>query len=477
MTFEAVIGLEVHVQLSTQSKIFSGANTRYGALPNHQACAIDLGLPGTLPMLNTAAVDMAIRFGLATHCKIRQYSTFARKNYFYPDLPKGYQITQFDLPIVHDGYLDIRTDGVDKRITVVRAHLEEDAGKSLHENFQGFSGIDLNRAGTPLLEIVSAPELASSSEAVAYLKTLHTLVCYLGICDGNLQEGSFRCDANVSVKPKGSPILGTRCEVKNVNSFQNVKKAIEYEIQRQIELIESGGTVRQQTRLYDANLNETRALRDKEEANDYRYFPDPDLLPLLISDEEIEEIRASLPELPDQKLQRFQTKLQLSEYDAQVLASDKNLANFFEEALRHAAPAEAKLVANWVMGDLLGALNKASLALEQSPINPKQLGTLAARIADNTISGKIAKTIFEVMWTEGGEPDSIIESKGLKQVTNTDAISKVLEEVIAANPEQVAQYKEGNERVFAFLVGQVMKRSGGKLNPQEVNRLLKDKLS
>jgi aspartyl-tRNA(Asn)/glutamyl-tRNA(Gln) amidotransferase subunit B len=475
--WETVIGLEIHVQLMTKSKLFSGAATAYGAEPNLQACAIDLGLPGVLPVLNEAAVRMAIKFGLSIGSAIAPQSVFARKNYFYPDLPKGYQISQFELPIVSGGSVEFTLpDGTIKKIHITRAHLEEDAGKSLHEDFHGYSGIDLNRAGIPLIEIVSEPELRSATEAVAYLKAIHALVRYLEISDGNMQEGSFRCDANVSVRPKDQEKLGTRAEIKNVNSFRFVEKAINYEIKRQIELLENGGTVIQETRLYDANKDETRSMRAKEEANDYRYFPDPDLLPVMVDQTLIDEIRKTLPELPRQKASRFEKVYALSAYDAIVLTSSRELADFFEETVRAAKNSEAKLCANWIMGELLAALNKANLEITGTPISPEKLGRLIERITDQTISGKIAKVIFEEMWNTKKEVDLIIEEKGLKQVTDSGAIEKMIDAVIAANPTQVADYKGGKEQLFGFFVGQVMKGSQGKANPDQVNEILKRKL-
>lgn len=475
--WEVVIGLEVHAQLATHSKIFSGASTQFGADPNTQACAIDLGLPGVLPVLNQEAVKMAVKFALSTNSEITRRSVFARKNYFYPDLPKGYQISQFDKPVVGKGALDvILDDGSTKRINITRAHLEEDAGKSLHEDFHGSTGIDLNRAGTPLLEIVSEPDMRSAKEAVAYLKTLHTLVRYLGICDGNMQEGSFRCDANVSVRKRGAEKLGTRAELKNINSFRFVERAINYEVERQIALIESGGRVVQETRLYDPDKNETRSMRSKEEANDYRYFPDPDLLPLAISDAFIEATRKELPELPQQKRERFISNYQLSTYDANILISSKEMGAFYEEIVQH-ANGQPKLSANWMISELLGALNKHNLELHQSPISPKQLGQLVSRIGDNTISGKIAKTLFEAMWNKEGEVDELIEKRGLKQVTDSSAIEKMIDDIIANNPAQVADYRAGKDKLFGFFVGQAMKASGGTLNPAQLNDLLKKKLA
>lgn len=477
MEWETVIGLEVHVQLATKSKIFSGAATAYGAEPNTQACNIDLGMPGVLPVLNKDVVQMAIKFGLSISADIAKRSVFARKNYFYPDLPKGYQISQYELPIVGKGQLSIRLeDNTIKIIGITRAHLEEDAGKSLHEDFQGMSGIDLNRAGTPLLEIVSEPELRSAKEAVTYLKTLHGLVRYLEISDGNMQEGSFRCDANVSIRPKGEEKLGTRTEIKNVNSFRFVERAINYEIERQIKVLSTGGQIIQETRLYDADKNQTRPMRSKEEANDYRYFPDPDLLPLVLDDSFISEVQKTLPELPWEKQQRFIREYQLNEYDASLLVSERDLADYFELAIK-ASQAEPKLVANWINGELAAALNKDNLEINKSPINPKQLAKLLNRIADNTISGKIAKAVFESMWQGDGDPDDIIAKKGLVQITDTSAIEKIIDEVIAASPEQYSQYKSGKDKLFGYFVGQVMKASGGKANPDQVNTLLKKKLS
>ena len=477
MEWDVVIGLEVHAQLSTKSKIFSGASTAYGAEPNTQACTIDMAMPGMLPVLNEKTVEMAIKFGLSTSSTIAPISVFARKNYFYPDLPKGYQISQFELPIVQDGHLDIvLDDGTVKRIGITRAHLEEDAGKSLHEDFHGQTGIDLNRASTPLLEIVSEPELTSPKEAVVYLKTLHSLVRYLGICDGNMQEGSFRCDANVSLKPKGHAKLGTRAEIKNVNSFRFVEKAINYEIARQKEILEDGGSIVQETRLYDATLDETRSMRSKEEANDYRYFPDPDLLPLHVSQEVIARIEKTLPELPAQKRERFKAEFQLSDYDANNLVSSKALAAYFEKTCA-ISDAKPKLIANWVMGELMAALNKSNLEITQSPIDETILAGLLNRIEDNTISGKIAKTVFEAIYNGEGDADTIIEKQGLKQVTNSTAIIALIEQVCTNNPEQLAAYKAGQDRLFGFFVGQVMKLSQGKANPQQVNQLLKEKLS
>ena len=476
MEWETVIGLEIHAQLSTRSKIFSGAPTAYGAPPNTQACAVDLGLPGVLPVLNQAAVRMAVKFGLAIGAGIERRSVFARKNYFYPDLPKGYQISQYELPVVRAGSVAIETeDGAIKTIGITRAHLEEDAGKSLHEDFHGMSGIDLNRAGTPLIEIVSEPDLRSAKEAVAYMKKIHTLVRYLEICDGNMQEGSLRCDANVSVRPKGQQAYGTRAELKNLNSFRFVERAINYEVQRQIELLESGGKVLQETRLYDPDKDETRPMRTKEEANDYRYFPDPDLLPLVLDEAFIEQVRDSLPELPDQKRQRFMTQYGLGAYDAGVLTASRELADFYE-AVAETSGGEAKLAANWVMGEFAAALNKSGLEVAQSPVSPQRLGGLLRRITDGTVSGKLAKQVFEVMWENQQDADAVIQRQGLTQVTDSGAIEKIIADVMAAHPEQLQQYRSGKDKLFGFFVGQVMKASQGKANPAQVNALLQKML-
>lgn len=476
MEWEAVIGLEVHVQLSTKSKLFSGASTHYGALPNTQACALDMAMPGTLPVLNEVAVEMAIKLGLAIHGEIARASSFARKNYFYPDLPKGYQISQYDEPVVKHGYLDIAlADGI-KRINISRAHLEEDAGKSLHEDIKGMSGIDLNRAGTPLIEIVSEPELCSADEAVRYLKALHALVRYLDICDGNMQEGSFRCDANVSVRPKGTTTFGTRTETKNVNSFRYVEKAINYEIERQIKVLTDGGTIQQETRLFDPSTNTTKTMRSKESANDYRYFPDPDLLTLRITDVWIDTLKAQLPELPAAKQQRFQTTYGLSAYDATVLVASKELADFFESVVA-LSEAPAKLVTNWVTGELAAALNRENKDMSESPISAERLAGLVKRIADQTISGKIAKVVFEAMLTSEDDADTIIQAKGLIQITDSASIIKVIDDILAESTEQVAAYKAGKTQLFGFFVGQVMKRTQGKANPEQVNALLTERLT
>jgi aspartyl-tRNA(Asn)/glutamyl-tRNA(Gln) amidotransferase subunit B len=475
--WETVIGLEIHAQLATQSKIFSGSATRYGAPPNTQANLVDLGYPGVLPVLNGEAVRMAVKLGLALNARIAAHSVFARKNYFYPDLPKGYQISQYELPIVAAGALDIvLEDGTVKRIGVTRAHLEEDAGKSLHEGLPGVTGIDLNRAGTPLVEIVSEPHLRSAKEAVAYMKKVHTLVRYLEICDGNMQEGSFRCDANVSVRPAGTEKFGTRAEIKNLNSFRFVERAINYEVARQIALLESGGKVIQETRLYDPDKGETRSMRSKEEANDYRYFPDPDLLPVELNAAFIDSVRATLPELPDQKAARFVAQYGLSVYDAGVLTASRELAAYYEEVVR-AVPKEPKLAANWVMGELAAALNKDNVDVSSGQLPAGQLAGLLARISDQTISGKIAKEVFETMWTDGSSADAVIERKGLRQITDSGAIERVIDEVFANNPGQLAEYRSGKDKLFGFFVGQVMKATGGKANPAQLNELLKKKLS
>ncbi|MFV2032162.1 MAG: Asp-tRNA(Asn)/Glu-tRNA(Gln) amidotransferase subunit GatB [Gammaproteobacteria bacterium] len=475
--WESVIGLEIHAQLATSSKIFSGASTAYGSEPNTQACTVDLGFPGVLPVLNGEAVNMALKFGVAVGAEIAHISVFARKNYFYPDLPKGYQISQFELPVVGKGSLEITLEeGVSKTIGITRAHLEEDAGKSLHEEFADQTGIDLNRAGTPLLEIVSEPDMRTASEAVAYARKIHLLVRYLEICDGNMQEGSFRCDANVSVRPVGQKELATRAELKNINSFRFLERAIRHEIARQIELIEDGGNVVQETRLYDSDKDETRSMRSKEEANDYRYFPDPDLLPVTVSEEDIELIRASLPELPDQKRRRYIDTLGLSEYNAELLTGNRDTAHYFEQALE-LAPGLARQLANWVLGDLSGALKRSESETRDSPITPEMLAGLLQRIADNTISGKIAKEVFEAMWQGEGTADAIIEKRGLKQITDSSAIENLIDEVIANNPDQVAQFRAGKEKVLGFFVGQIMKQSKGKANPEQVNQMLRNKLN
>jgi aspartyl-tRNA(Asn)/glutamyl-tRNA(Gln) amidotransferase subunit B len=476
MQWETVIGLEIHTQLATKSKIFSGASTTYGAAPNTQACAVDLGLPGVLPVLNAEVVRMATMFGLATHATVAPRSVFARKNYFYPDLPKGYQISQFELPIVHDGYLDIELeDGSSKRIGITRAHLEEDAGKSLHEDYHGMTGIDLNRAGTPLLEIVSEPDLRSAAEAIAYMKKMHALVRYLGISDGNMQEGSFRCDANVSVRPQGQEQFGTRTELKNINSFRFVEQAIHYEVERQVLLIESGGSVVQETRLYDPDKGETRPMRSKEEANDYRYFPDPDLLPVEIDAAFIETVRAALPELPDAKKARFEHQYGLSAYDAGVLTATRELADYFE-GVAQSTGGQGKLAANWVMGELSGALNRDGLEIARSPVAAGDLGQLLQRIHDGTLSGKLAKQVFEAMWKGAGSADTVIEQQGLKQISDASAIEGIIDEVLARSAKQIEQYRGGQEKLFGYFVGQVMKATQGKANPQQVNELLKKKL-
>ncbi len=479
MQWEPVIGLEIHTQLATESKIFSGAATAFGAEPNTQACAVDLGLPGVLPVLNLSAVERAVRFGKAIGADIAERSVFARKNYFYPDLPKGYQISQYELPVVGKGAVEVvLDDGALKTIGVTRAHLEEDAGKSLHEDGRlgggGQTGIDLNRAGTPLLEIVSEPDMRSSEEAVAYARKIHQLVRWIGISDGNMQEGSFRVDANISLRPKGEEKFGTRAEIKNINSFRFLQKAIEFEIERQTDILEDGGEVVQETRLYDAERDETRSMRSKEEANDYRYFPDPDLLPLEIDDAFIAAVTADLPELPDAMRHRFMQQFGISDYDAALLTASPAMAAYFETVA--AACGDAKLAANWINGALAAALNKADLDIADSPVSAEDLAGLMARIKDNTISGKIAKQVFEAMWAGDGDADEVIAAKGLKQITDTGAIEAMIDEIIVDNPGQVAQYRAGKDKLFGFFVGQVMKQSQGKANPQQVNALLKEKL-
>lgn len=476
MQWETVIGLEIHAQLATRSKIFSGASTAYGAPPNTQACAIDLGLPGVLPVLNEAAVQMAVRFGLAVGAKISNRSVFARKNYFYPDLPKGYQISQYDLPVVSGGEMVIEVDGLEKVIGITRAHLEEDAGKSLHEDFEGDSGIDLNRAGTPLLEIVSEPDLRSAKEAVAYMKKLHALVRYLEICDGNMQEGSFRCDANVSIRPLGQATFGTRAEIKNLNSFRFVERAILHEVERQIDILESGGSVIQETRLYDSVKDETRSMRSKEEANDYRYFPDPDLLPLEITESFITSVREKLPELPDAKKARFIEQYGLNAYDAGVLTATRELADYFE-AVANISGSEPKLCANWVMGEMAAALNRLGLEIDQSPIAPERLAGLLVRISDETLSGKLGKQVFEMLLESQESADEIIDREGLRQITDSAAIEHLIDEILAAHPDQVEGYRSGKDKLFGFFVGQAMKATGGKVNPAQLNEILKEKLT
>ncbi len=475
MQWETVIGLEIHTQLATRSKIFSGAPTAFGAEPNTQACAIDLGLPGVLPVLNKQAVALAVRFGKAIDAEIAERSVFARKNYFYPDLPKGYQISQYELPVVGRGRVEILLDdGSLKEIGVTRAHLEEDAGKSLHEDFHGLTGIDLNRAGTPLLEIVSEPDMRSPAEAVAYARKIHQIVRWIGISDGNMQEGSFRVDANVSVRPKGEDKLGTRTEIKNINSFRFLERALDFEIERQIDVIDSGGAVVQETRLYDAERDETRSMRTKEEANDYRYFPDPDLLPLEVDAAFIATATADLPELPDAKRERFRGRYGLSAYDANLLTASRELADYFEQ-VADACP-DPKLAANWINGELAAALNRAGMEIGNSPVTARMLSGLIARIKDDTISGKLAKQVFEAMWNGEGDADTVIAAKGLKQITDSGALERIVDEIIAANPSQVEQYRAGKEKVFGFFVGQVMKATKGKANPQQVNGLLREKL-
>lgn len=483
MAWEVVIGLETHVQLSTQTKIFSGSSTRYGALPNTQANEVDMALPGTLPVLNIGAVERAIRFGLAIDATVAPYSVFARKNYFYPDLPKNYQISQMDHPVVIGGKVSFFVGDVEKTLNLTRAHLEEDAGKSMHDDFVGphgeaSSGIDLNRCGTPLLEIVTEPELRSAAEAVAYAKTLHSLVMWLGICDGNMQEGSFRIDANVSVRPEGQKEFGTRCEVKNVNSFRFLERAIQYEVRRQIELIEDGGKVVQETRLYDADRDETRSMRSKEDAHDYRYFPDPDLPPLVIAPEWIESVRQSMPELPANLRSRFVGDYGLAPVDAANLTSSRELAEYFEQTAKALPAGQAKMAANWIMGEVSAVLNREEKHISESPVSAAMLAALLNRIIDGTISNKIARDVFAAMWAgeQGGQPDAIIEAKGLKQISDSGAIEGMIDAVLADNPAIVAEYRAGKQKAFNSLVGQIMKAAKGKANPQQVNDVLKSKL-
>ncbi len=484
MQWEVVIGLETHAQLTTESKIFSGAATAFGAAPNTQACPVDLALPGVLPVLNQGAVERAIQFGLAIGAHIAPRSIFARKNYFYPDLPKGYQISQYEIPVVQGGSISfvVEKDGHSelKTVHLTRAHLEEDAGKSLHEDYHGMTGIDLNRAGTPLLEIVTEPDMRSAAEAVAYAKALHSLVVWLGVCDGNMQEGSFRCDANVSVRPVGQQTFGTRCEIKNLNSFRFLEEAINYEVRRQIELIEDGGTVVQETRLYDPDKKETRSMRSKEDAMDYRYFPDPDLPPLMIAQEWIDRVKASLPELPGAMRERFVHDYQLPEYDAMVLTQSKAMASYFEAVVTAAGKEQAKPAANWLMGDVSSTLNREGIDIAASPVSAEQFSLLLQRIADGTISNKIAKEVFSAMWdaksSSAALADEIIESKGLKQISDSGALEKIVDEVLAANTKSVEEFRAGKEKAFNALIGQAMKATKGKANPAQLTELLKAKL-
>ncbi|CAN5213942.1 Asp-tRNA(Asn)/Glu-tRNA(Gln) amidotransferase subunit GatB [soil metagenome] len=485
MQWEVVIGLETHAQLTTQSKIFSGAPIRFGAEPNTQACPVDLALPGVLPVMNRGAVERAICFGLAINATIAPQSIFARKNYFYPDLPKGYQISQFEIPVVKGGKVSfvLEKDGKSelKTVQLTRAHLEEDAGKSLHEDYQGMSGIDLNRAGTPLLEIVTEPDMRSATEAVAYAKALHSLVTWIGICDGNMQEGSFRCDANVSVRPAGQSEYGTRCEIKNLNSFRFMEDAINYEVRRQIELIEDGGKVKQETRLYDPDRKETRSMRSKEDSQDYRYFPDPDLPPLMISPDWIARVKATMPELPGAMRARFESELGLSEYDAAVLTQSKAMAAYFEAVLEKTGKEQAKQAANWLMGDVASTLNRETVEIEDAPVKAAQLALLLQRIADGTISNKIAKEVFAAMWEARSDQvslaDELIEAKGLKQISDSGALEKIIDEVLAANAKSVEEFRAGKEKAFNSLIGQAMKASKGKANPAQLTELLKKKLA
>jgi aspartyl-tRNA(Asn)/glutamyl-tRNA(Gln) amidotransferase subunit B len=485
MQWEVVIGLETHTQLTTRSKIFSGASTAFGAPPNTQACPVDLAMPGVLPVMNIGAVERAIQFGLAIGATIAPQSVFARKNYFYPDLPKGYQISQYEIPVVQGGKLSfiVEKDGKAemKTVQLTRAHLEEDAGKSLHEDYHGMTGIDLNRAGTPLLEIVTEPDMRSAAEAVAYAKALHSLVTWLGICDGNMQEGSFRCDANVSVRPVGQKEYGTRCEIKNLNSFRFMEDAINYEVRRQIELIEDGGRVVQQTRLYDPDRKETRSMRSKEDAQDYRYFPDPDLPPLVIAQEWIARVKASMPELPAAVRERFVRDFALSEYDAAVLTQSKAMATYFEDVVNAAGKEQAKPAANWLMGDVSSTLNREGVDIAGAPVGATQLALLLQRIADGTISNKIAKEVFGAMWEAKSDvpslADDIIQAKGLKQISDSGALEKIIDEVLAANAKSVEEFRSGKEKAFNALIGQAMKATKGKANPAQLTDLLKRKLT
>jgi len=475
MKWETVIGLEVHTQLATQSKIFSGSSTAFGAAPNTQASAVDIALPGVLPVLNKAAVECAIKFALAIGATLNRINVFDRKNYFYPDLPKGYQISQLAKPIVEGGVLKIVVDGVEKTVQLTRAHMEEDAGKSLHEAFQGMTGIDLNRAGTPLLEIVSEPDMRSSAEAVAYARALHTLVTWIGICDGNMQEGSFRVDANVSVRPFGQAEYGTRREIKNLNSFRFLQQAIDFEVRWQIEKLEDGGRIEQATVLFDPDSGETRMMRSKEDAHDYRYFPDPDLLPVKLDEDWIEAVRAALPELPAAMQVRFQSDYGVSAYDAAVLTGSRALADYFEATAKTCG--QGKLAANWVMGDLSAALNRHEIDIAHSPVSSAQLALLIQRISDGTLSGKLAKEVFEALWQGEAEVDAIIDARGLKQVSDNGAIEAIVDTILAANPNQLAEYRSGKEKMFGFFVGQAMKAMQGKANPQQLNDILKRKLA
>lgn len=475
MAWEAVVGLEIHAQLATRSKIFSGAPTAVGAEPNRQACTVDLGLPGVLPVLNAEVLRMAVMFGLATSARIASRSVFARKNYFYPDLPKGYQISQYELPIVERGEVGIELDdGSTKRIGITRAHLEEDAGKSVHDAFPGETGVDLNRAGVPLLEIVSEPDMRSAREATAYMRTIHSLVRYLGICDGNMEEGSFRCDANVSVRRSGDTALGTRTEIKNLNSFRFVERAITYEVERQIETLENNGTIIQETRLYDAVADETRTMRGKEEANDYRYFPDPDLLPVELSTEYIESIRTELPELPAAKMRRFRSEYDLGEDDVRQLTASRDIADYYEAVAR--ASRQPRLAANWITGDLAAALHRTGLEIPHCPIGPDDLATLITRVVDGTLSGKMAKRVFDAVWRGAGDPDAIIEKQGLSQISDVRTIEALVDQVITAHPSQARQFRAGKEKILGFFVGQIMKMTRGQANPEQVSQALRRKL-
>jgi aspartyl-tRNA(Asn)/glutamyl-tRNA(Gln) amidotransferase subunit B len=475
MEYEPVIGLEVHAQLLTESKIFCGCSTRFGVPPNRNSCCICLGMPGVLPVLNRKVVEYAMKMGLATHCRINPFNVFARKNYFYPDLPKGYQISQYAEPLAEDGYIDMDMNGKRKRVGIIRIHVEEDAGKLIHDEHAPSSYVDFNRTGVPLIEIVSAPDMRNADEAEAYLRRLHEILIYLGICDGNMEEGSFRCDANISIRPRGEEKFGTRTELKNMNSFRNVRRALEYEIKRQQYVLENGGTVIQETRLWNDAQGQTHSMRGKEEAHDYRYFPDPDLVRVEISEAWVEEVRRTLPELPLVKRERFVAEYELPPYDAVVLTSSRALADFFEETVKRCG--SPKAASNWIMGDFLAHLNQERKAIADSPVTPETLGDMIRMIDDGTISGKIAKEVFEEMWSSGKPPARIVEEKGLVQITDTGFLEKIIDEVMKANPGQLEQYRSGKEKLFGFFVGQTMKRTGGKANPALLNELLKKKLA
>ncbi len=474
MKYEAIIGLEVHAQLLTESKIFCDCSTKFGAPPNTHVCPICLGMPGVLPVLNKRVVEFAMKMALATHCRINPFSVFARKNYFYPDLPKGYQISQYEYPLAEDGWVEIEVNGQKKRIGIIRIHMEEDAGKLIHDPYRPISYVDFNRTGVPLIEIVSKPDIRSPEEAVAYLKKLRTILRYLGICDGNMEEGSFRCDANISLRPIGSEKFGTKTELKNMNSFRHVQRALAYEIERQAAILDEGGTIVQETRLWDESKGITRSMRGKEEAHDYRYFPDPDLVPVEIDEAWIEEVRETLPELPDEKKERFITQYNLRSYDADVLTSSKELADYFEAVVK--ACNNPKLASSWVMSELLGKLHQDKKEITECPIPPERLGELIRLIADGTISGKIGKTVFEEMYDTGRAPSEIVKKKGLVQITDENVLREIAEKILAAHPKEVEQYKAGKEKLLGFFIGQMMKETKGKANPQLANKIFKELL-